>query len=434
MHPRAVAAKAVTSVAVEGRSLSTVLPIALREPAPEERPLVQELCYGVLRWYPRLDAVAALLLHRPLKARDADVRSLLLIGLYQLLFLNMPPHAAVHETVEAARALNKAWAAGLVNAVLRGFLRDRERLLATVDRREDVALAHPEWLYESLKTDWPDDYRDIMAANNERPPMTLRINASKTDRDTYLHRLADAGIAAHAARYADQGIMLEAPTDVERLPGFADGIVSVQDAAAQMSAGLLGAQPGMRVLDACAAPGGKTAHILELEPGLGEMVAVDIEQERLGRVAENLQRLGLQARLVQGDARTPRDWWDGTPFDRILVDAPCSATGVIRRHPDIKILRRKDDIAALAEQQRAILDAVWPLLAPGGRLLYATCSVLRDENERQIGGFLTRHEDAREKRIPAFWGTACLHGRQILPGEAGMDGFFYACIEKHRVA
>lgn len=430
MHPRAVAAKAVTSVAVEGRSLSAALPVALRELAPEERPLVQELCYGVLRWYPRLGAVTALLLRKPLKARDADVRNLLLIGLYQLLFLNVPPHAAVHETVEAARALDKGWAAGLVNAVLRGFLRDRERLLATVDRREDVAFAHPEWLYELLRTDWPADYRSIMAANNERPPMALRVNALKTDRDAYLHRLADSGIAAHAARYADQGVMLEAPVDVKRLPGFAEGAVSVQDAAAQMAAGLLGAQPGMRVLDACAAPGGKTAHILELEPGLREMVAVDIEQERLGRVAENLQRLGLQARLVQGDVRIPQDWWDGTPFDRILVDAPCSATGVIRRHPDIKVLRRKDDIAALADQQQAILDAVWPLLAPGGRLLYVTCSVLRDENDRQISGFLTRHEDAQEKRIPAFWGTACLHGRQILPGEAGMDGFFYACIEK----
>lgn len=430
MHPRAVAAKAVTSVAVEGKSLSAVLPVALRGLAPEGRPLVQELCYGVLRWYPRLGAIAALLLRKPLKARDADVHNLLLVGLYQLLFLNVPSHAAVHETVEAARALDKGWAAGLVNAVLRGFLRDRERLLATVDRREAIALAHPEWLYEQLRTDWPADYRSILAANNERPPMVLRVNALKADRDAYLHRLADAGIAACAAQYADQGVMLEAPVDVERLPGFAEGAVSVQDAAAQMAAGLLGAQSGMRVLDACAAPGGKTAHILELEPGLGEMVAVDIEQERLGRVAENLQRLGLQARLVQGDARTPQDWWDAIPFDRILVDAPCSATGVIRRHPDIKVLRRKDDVATLAEQQRAILDALWLLLAPGGRLLYVTCSVLRDENERQIKGFLARHGDAQERRIPAFWGTACLHGRQILPGEAGMDGFFYACIEK----
>lgn len=430
MHPRAVAAEAVTSVTVEGKSLSAVLPVALRGLAPEERPLVQELCYGVLRWYTRLGAVTALLLRKPLKARDADVRNLLLVGLYQLLFLNVPPHAAVHETVEAARALGKGWAAGLVNAVLRGFLRDRERLLATVDRREDVALAHPEWLYELLRTDWPAEYRSIMAANNERPPMALRVNALKMDREAYLQRLADSGIAARAAQYADQGVMLEAPVDVERLPGFAEGAVSVQDAAAQMAASLLGAQPDMRVLDACAAPGGKTAHILELAPRLGEMVAVDIGQERLGRVAEGLQRLGLQARLVQGDARTPQDWWDGTPFDRVLVDAPCSSTGVIRRHPDIKMLRRKDDIAALAEQQRAILDAMWPLLASSGRLLYVTCSVLRDENERQISGFLARHGDAREKRIPAFWGTACLHGRQILPGEAGMDGFFYACIEK----
>lgn len=429
MNPRATAAKAITSVIAEGKSLSVALPAAVKDLTPKERPLVQELCYGVLRWYPRLEAIAALLLRKPLKGRDADVQNLLLTGLYQLLFLNVPPHAAVHETVDAVRALNKSWAAGLANAVLRGFLRERAHLLETVDRREAVALAHPEWLYEMLRSDWPEEYRAVMAANNERPPMALRVNAAKTVRAPYLDALAEAGLAAHAARYADQGVVLEAATDVDRLPGFAGGLVSVQDAAAQIAAGLLGAEKGMRVLDACAAPGGKTAHILELEPGL-DLAALDIDQERLARVAENLQRLGLQARLVQGDARTPRDWWDGKPYDRILVDAPCSATGVIRRHPDIKVLRKQDDIAALAGQQGEILDALWPLLAPGGRLLYATCSVLRAENERQIGAFLARHPDAKERRIPAYWGTACTHGRQILPGEEGMDGFYYACIEK----
>lgn len=433
MNPRALAAKTITSVTAEGRSLSAALPAAFREAAPGDRPLVQELCYGVLRWYPRLDALAAQLLRKPLKARDADVGNLLLTGLYQLLFLNMPPHAAVHETVEAVRFLNKDWAAGLVNAVLRGFLRGRERLLALVDRREGVALAHPEWLYALLRADWPDDYRALMTANNQRPPMTLRVNAARTTRDAYLQVLADAGIAARPACYAEQGVVLESPMDVERLPGFAEGVVSVQDAAAQMAAALLGAERGMRVLDACAAPGGKTAHILELEPAL-DMVALDIDQGRLLRVAENLQRSGVRARLIHGDARMPQEWWDGTPFDRILVDAPCSATGVIRRHPDIKVLRKKGDIPVLAEQQGAILDALWPLLAPGGRLLYVTCSVLRAENEWQIGAFLARHDDAREKRIPAFWGTTCTHGRQVLPGEEGMDGFFFASIEKHLAA
>lgn len=433
MNPRALAAKTITSVTAEGRSLSATLPVAFKEAAPGDRPLVQELCYGVLRWYPRLAAIAAQLLRKPLKARDADVGNLLLTGLYQLLFLNMPPHAAVHETVEAARVLNKAWAAGLVNAVLRGFLRGREQLLALVDQREEVALAHPEWLYALLRADWPDDYRAVMTANNQRPPMTLRVNAARTTRDAYLQVLADAGIAARPARYAEQGVVLELPMDVERLPGFAEGLVSVQDAAAQMAAPLLGAERGMRVLDACAAPGGKTAHILEMESAL-DVVALDIDEERLQRVAENLQRSGVQARLIQGDARRPQEWWDGTSFDRILVDAPCSATGVIRRHPDIKALRKESDIPALAEQQGAILDALWPLLAPGGRLLYVTCSVLRAENERQIGAFLARHDDAREKRIPAFWGMPCTHGRQVLPGEEGMDGFYFASIEKHPAA
>ncbi len=430
MKSRTAAAKVLAQVLGKGRSLGGVLAPALAQLRQDgERALAQEMCYGVLRWYPRLAAILERLLSKPLKERDADVRGLLLLGLYQIIYMRVPDHAAVAETVAAARGLGKPWAGGLVNAVLRNYLRDSAHLLEEVDQNEAAALAHPAWLLELIKNAWPRDWQAIVTANNQRPPMALRVNARHRERDAYLRVLIDAGIAACPAPHTPHGITLEQPIDVERLPGFSEGWVSVQDSAAQLAATLLDVQPGQRVLDACAAPGGKAAHILESQPGI-DLTALDSDAARLKRVNENLRRLHLQARLIEGDAAQPAAWWDGVMYDRILLDAPCSATGVIRRHPDIKVLRRPGDIAALAELQGRMLQALWPLLKRGGMFLYATCSILPQENEQQITHFLTAQTDACEKAIDASWGNPREAGRQILPGENGMDGFYYACLQK----
>lgn len=434
MNARTAAAAVLAQIMNQGSSLSAALPPALAKlRAPAERALAQELCFGAVRWYPRLVVVLDSLLDKPLKTRDADVRCLLLLGLYQLIHMRIPDHAAVTETVAAAKALGKPWASGLVNAILRGFLRDREGLLAEVDRDETAATAHPTWLLEEIKAAWPDDWRAIIAANNQRPPMTLRVNARQKEqqvlREDYLTRLAQAGMTASPASRTMHGVILDQPVDVEHLPGFGTGEVSVQDAAAQLAAMLLDVRPGQHVLDACAAPGGKTAHLLELQPDI-DLTALDSDAGRLRRVEENLRRLHLHARVIQGDAALPDAWWDGAPFDRILLDAPCSATGVIRRHPDIKLLRRPEDISALAQTQTRLLEALWPLLKPGGMLLYATCSILPQENEQQMTRFLAGHADAAEQVIGAAWGRPVSAGRQILPGEDNMDGFFYACVQK----
>ncbi len=427
MNVRAIAAQTLGQVLGEGRSLAAALPAALARVAPRDRGLLRELCYGVCRWQPELQRLLDGLLNRPLDPREAVVRALLLTGLYQLHHLRIPDHAAVAETVAAARQLRKTWAASLTNAVLRSFPRRRVELLALVEADAEARTAHPRWLLEGLQRDWPDDWPAIVAANNARPPFTLRVNQCQGHRDEYRARLAVGNIAEPAM--ASAALTLAEPVEPAALPGFADGWVSVQDAAAQLAAPLLAVEPGMRVLDACAAPGGKTAHLLECAPDL-ELTALDLDAERLEQVRDNLKRLRLHAHLVAGDARQPAAWWDGVPYDRILVDAPCSATGVIRRHPDIKLLRRETDIAALAERQQAMLTALWPLLRPGGRLLYATCSVLRRENEQVVAAFLATQAQAREQRILADWGRALAHGRQILPGEAGMDGFYYAVLVK----
>jgi 16S rRNA (cytosine967-C5)-methyltransferase len=395
-----------------------------------ERALTQELCYGVLRYYPRLAYLAARLLNKPLKRKDLDVQQLILIGLYQLIYLKVPAHAAVAETVAATRLLGKDWAAGLVNALLRGFQRGAVQLLAQADADPVARYAHPHWWLAQLQSDWPAHWQDILDANNQRPPMTLRVNARRGSRDDYAAQLQAAGIIAHPVPPAPQALTLEKPVDVTQLPGFSGGAVSVQDAAAQLAAPLLNLAPGQRVLDACAAPGGKTAHLLESEPLL-QVQALDSDAQRLTRVQETLARLQLAADLRHGDAASPQDWWDGKAFDRILLDAPCSGSGVIRRHPDIKLLRTAQDIVTLAQQQRRLLDALWPLLAQGGILLYATCSVLMAENQHNLAQFLAAHSDACEQPIGADWGHAQTPGRQLLPGENGMDGFYYARLMKH---
>ena len=429
--PRLAAVRALSLLMQAGRSLTDALETALASlDDPRDRAFARALAHGVVRdWY-RLSALADALLDRPLRDRDADVRAALLVGLHQILDMRVPDHAAVDETVRLAGRLKKPWARGLLNGVLRNFLRRQDELLRQVARNPDVATGHPRWLRERLLGDWPEDHATIMAANLERPPMTLRVDASRLTREEYRRHLHEAGIGARPAPHTTHGLILAGPVDVSALPGFDRGWVSVQDAAAQQAAGLLDPQPGERILDACAAPGGKTLHLLEHQPDIGELVALDRDATRLARVRENLERAGRQATCLAGDAGRPDDWWDGQPFDRILLDAPCSASGVIRRHPDIRLLRRAEDIPALAAGQARMLDALWPLLRPGGILLYATCSVFREENDRRITRFLAAREDARETPIAAGWGRALDAGRQILPGEDEMDGFYYARLAK----
>ena len=431
LDARACAARVLVRVISGGRSLADALPDVLQSVTDvRQRALIQELSYGTLRWYYRLDALLQRLLQKPLKQRDADVRCVLLTGLYQLDQLAMPQRVAVNETVQATRALNKQWASGLVNAVLRNYQRQAAELDEVIAAEEVARYAHPAWLVERLQSDWPHDWERMLVANNARPPFSLRVNRQRMTRAEYMETLADQLLGAVPLEHTVTGVKLEKPVPVEMLPGFTAGYVSVQDGAAQLAAGLLDLHPGQRVLDACAAPGGKTAHILEAERGLAMVTAVDVEPRRLSRIGENLARLSLHADLVQGDAGEPSAWWDGQGYDRILLDVPCSATGVIRRHPDIKLLRKPADIAHLVSTQARLLQAMWPLLSPGGMLLYCTCSVLADENSGQIASFLKTHADAAELPIDAVWGRECRHGRQVFPGENEMDGFYFACLTR----
>ncbi|WP_122567742.1 16S rRNA (cytosine(967)-C(5))-methyltransferase RsmB [Pseudomonas viridiflava] len=430
MNPRLAAAKALAAVLSGKASLNSSLPTQLDKVEDRDRGFTQDLAFGTARWQPRLSALAAKLLQKPFKAADADVEALLLVGLYQLLYTRVPAHAAIGETVGCADKLKKPWAKALLNAVLRRAQRESETLLAELEHDPVVRTAHPRWLQKSLKAFWPEQWEAICAANNAHPPMILRVNRRHHPRDAYLALLGEAGIPAIPCQYSRDGIVLETPGDVRALPGFAEGWISVQDEAAQLAADLLELAPGQRVLDACCAPGGKTCHILEAEPKLAGVVAVDLEAKRLVRVKENLERLGLEAELIAADGRDTATWWDGQPFQRILLDAPCSATGVIRRHPDIKLTRQPDDIAALAVLQGELLDALWPTLDVGGMLLYATCSTLPTENTEVIEAFLARTPGARELDIATQAGLKQPHGRQLLAQEGGHDGFYYAKLIK----
>lgn len=397
---------------------------------PRDRAFARHLAYGVLRWLGALDWLAGRLLQRPLKGRDRDVHRLLLIGLFQLWQDETAAHAAIHEAAESARHLGKPWAVALINAVLRRFQREREPLLADLAVSEE-RLAHPAWLLDRLRLDWPSDWEVITEANNRPAPLWLRL-AHDADRAKLEGRLRDAGFTLQAHPDAPAALAIRPAVATEAIPGFAEGLLSVQDPAAQLAAPLLQLEPGLRVLDACCAPGGKTCHILELEPDI-ELTALDRSPERLERVRENLERLGLAShpglRLLAADAAEP-DWWDGRTFHRILLDAPCSATGVIRRHPEIKWLRTPQQVAEAVRLQARLLERLWPRLEPGGILLYATCSVLRDENDRQIEQFVAQRVDAECAVMSAGWGRELGQGRQVLPGERDMDGFFYARLRK----
>ncbi|MBS0556549.1 MAG: 16S rRNA (cytosine(967)-C(5))-methyltransferase RsmB [Proteobacteria bacterium] len=427
-NPRALAAQALAEV-VAGKSLRAVQSAtAARLDDARDRALFTALLHEGARWWLRFDVALDAMLERPLRERDADIRALLVLGLVQVEILRLSDYAAVSATVEAARALRKPSFAGLVNALLRRWLREREACNARLDRDAATATAHPPWLIASLQSDWPQEAAAILAANNRAAPLWLRINRRRVTPAGFAAQLAEAGVACRAPDDAPDALLLESSLDVTGLPGYAQGAFAVQDGAAQQAAALLDLRAGQRVLDACAAPGGKSAHILESADV--RLTALDADARRLPRLRENLQRLGLAADVRAGDAATPRDWWDGVAFDRILLDAPCSATGIIRRQPDVKLHRRADDISALCVTQERLLDALWPLLGRGGRLVYATCSVLADENARQVDAFLGRHADARGVQPTLPWHAAGA-GVQNLPGESGMDGFFYALVEKH---
>lgn len=429
MNLRGCAALILSRVISDGQSLTAALDSQLPKIHDhQDKAFVQALCYGVIRHYFALDCLLAKLLSKPLKQKDADIKALLLMGLYQLQHMRVKQHAAVSETVAATKY--KPWSKSLVNAVLRNYLRDAETLTSACSSDSQASLNHPDWIIRQVQQCWPEHAEQILTANDQNPPMALRVNVLQGSRDAYLDLLAEQGIAAQSVDFCASAIILDQPLGVEQLPGFSEGRVSVQDVAAQLAAGLLDVQPGQRVLDLCAAPGGKTAAILELQPQLGSLLAVDVDAKRLQRVTDNLQRLQLNADTLIADASELSNFADQPLFERILLDAPCSGLGVIRRHPDIKLLRRETDIAALQNLQAQILDSAWQLVAPGGVLLYATCSILKQENESQIADFLKRHTDAIEHPIEATWGEARSHGRQIITGSLQMDGFYYAKLGK----
>jgi 16S rRNA (cytosine967-C5)-methyltransferase len=430
---RATAANVVDAVVTAGRSLDAAIAEHEERVAPDDRSLLRLLCYGALRRHWRLQYWIDRLVDRPLKKNDSVINALLAIGLFQLTETRIPDHAVVSQTVEASRLLRRPKLAGLLNAVLRRFVREdiASQEPETVEAKHD----HPGWLVDVIREDWPDHADEILSANNERAPMWLRVNAARETAASYAEQLANAGIGAEAFAPIPGAVRLAEPVAVNELPGFDEGVVSVQDAGAQLAAPwLLDGKQG-RVLDACAAPGGKGGHLLELGGADIALTCVEKENDRLQFVTDNLARLGMSATLACGDASTPESWWDGEPYEAILLDAPCSASGVIRRHPDIKLLRRARDVQNLAALQRALLDSLWRLLAPGGRLLYVTCSVLAAENDRVVQAFLEATADARENDVlqnnnirDVMHRKAC--GYQLLPGTAGMDGFYYACLER----
>ncbi len=465
------AAIVVSEVAIEGRSLNF-------EPFERGSHLaaVRAVALGSIRWYLRLAPIVEALLTRP-QGVPAEIRGLLVVSAHQIEYSRNPVHATVLAAVDAARILKSPGTTGLVNAVLRRYLAEHQSLLAQGDEHIARRTAHPGWLASKIEQTWPQQYRQILTANNEHPPMVLRVDLTRRTREAYLAELHAAGIAARAVSWIDSAVQLERPVGVRDLPGFGSstsgvveahadhetsdraddraagraggppsrragdtapetfGLVSIQDAGAQLVPRLLAAQPGMKVLDACAAPGGKTLHLLEHTPDL-QLLAVDIDTERVRRIEENLTRVGRQAQVVAGDLRDPATFWDGTPFERILVDAPCSSTGVIRRHPDIKLLRRPGDLAAFAATQLQILRSAFGMLSPGGRLLYSTCSLMAEENEAVIASLLECEPAARAAPMTAAaelapGASSRAHGIQLLPGaEAGTDGFYYACLEK----
>lgn len=422
INSRAIAARKLKKIIIDGKNLDSVLKDVI-----DNKAFIQQLCYGVCRHYQQLKFLEANLVQKPLKQKDFLVSALILLGLYQLIFLDTESYAAVNETVAACITIKKPWAKNFINAILRNFIRRRDELLAQCQQQLSVQYNHPDWLIKIIQLAYPDQWQTILTANNQQGPLTLRVNQQQISRAKYLELLNKNEIAAIATHYSLTGIVLNQAMDVKQLPLFNEGAISVQDEAAQLATTLLELQPQQNILDACAAPGGKTCHILETQPEVN-ITALDNDKNRSERIGENLRRLNLKANVITGDATNPLTWWNDELYDRILCDAPCSATGVIRRHPDIKLHRHAEDIAQLGQTQLAILQALWSLLKPGGILLYATCSILPDENDNVLQQFLAQQADANCIAINSNWGIAMEHGRQLLPGET--DGFYYAKLVK----
>lgn len=414
MNIIAVATKVLIKVLNQKQSLERALALVLtQQPTALNDPYLLKLCYGTLRWYHKLDAIIKSLLQRS-KKLDPTIHILLLVGLYQLLYSRTPVYAILNNTVAAARVLQKNWATGFINAVLRKFTRGQEEILNQITDK----YSHPLWLINLIKSAWSQQWQDILIANNTHPPMHLRVNFQKISRNDYIKKLAALGLQTLPLPTLASAITLAKPCPIEQLPGYYEGLVSNQDLAAQYAAYLLELKPGLRVLDACAAPGGKTAHILETEPQL-QIIALDVTAKRLKMVATTLKRLQLSAKLICADASKPQNWWDGKKFERILLDAPCSGTGVIRRHPDIKVLRQPDDIAKHTNKQLALLEALWPLLTNNGLLVYATCSILPAENFAVIKKFSQQHSNVKIQSE-----------KQLFPTINNTDGFYYAVLSK----
>ncbi|MDE9621122.1 16S rRNA (cytosine(967)-C(5))-methyltransferase RsmB [Citrobacter portucalensis] len=424
LNLRSMAAQAVEQVVEKGQSLSNVLPAMQQKVADKDKALLQELCFGVLRTLSQLEWMIQQLMERPMTGKQRTVHYLIMVGFYQLLHTRIPAHAALAETVEGAVVIKRPQLKGLINGVLRQFQRRQDELLAEF-AQSDLRFLHPSWLVKRIKSAYPQQWEAILEANNQRPPMWLRVNRNHHTRDAWIDLLTAAGLTGFPHPDYPDAVRLETPAPVHALPGFDEGWVTVQDASAQGCVNYLLPEDGEQILDLCCAPGGKTTHILEVAPQANVM-AVDVDEKRLSRVYDNLKRLGMKATVKQGDGRYPQQWCGEQKFDRILLDAPCSATGVIRRHPDIKWLRRDRDIAELAQLQAEILNATWTHLKSGGTLVYATCSILPEENQQQIAAFLARTPDA----VLSETGTPEKPGRQNLPGAEDGDGFFYAKLIK----
>ena len=437
ISPARQAALKALKLVFSGQSLSMVQPQTIDTLEDKrDRGLANEIVNGVLRWRWQLEFFTTQLLSKKLKAKDQDVQLILLMALYELAECRTPDYAVINESVELVRKSGKQWAGSLVNAILRRYTREKEELAEAL-KVDAARFSHPEWMLEKFKKDWPEQWQQLIEENNKRPAFWLRVNKRQNDALQYKALLDENDIETEVTDLSDQALKLVQGMDVRLLPGFSDGALSVQDAGAQLSANLLNVLDGQSVLDLCAAPGGKTTHILERHPAIKKLVAVEFDEKRMQRVQENLQRLKLnevdqtKAELIVADARDYKQWWDGEQFDRILIDAPCSASGVIRRHPDIKSLRRESDIQTLVDLQSEILTVAWQMLAVDGELLYVTCSVFKDENQEQIKKFiLTMKESVSEIEIGADWGIACEYGRQLFPGEKQADGFYFCRLKK----
>lgn len=436
---RMAAIKVVALVIADGVRLEQA--VASVSCSDSERPLVRALSFGALRFGHRLERMGSMLVTRGWEQQAPMMKALLLVGLYQLEYAHAPAHAAIHTTVESAKRLDMAKAAGMVNACLRRFQREQQLITAQTDAADAGRLSFPVWLFKRLQKQWPEQAESLMLASNEHPPLVLRTNVLRTTREALLDRLNKSGHSAHAIEFAPDAVVLDRPVDVRGLDVFQEGLCSVQDVAAQWAVDLLALEPGLKVLDACAAPGGKTGHILERCPKLARVVAVDSDAKRAARIDSNLQRLGLKAEVKVADVTDAASLGEeitGEQWDRILLDAPCSGTGVIRRHPDIKWLRRESDLSTLGERQLQMLSALWPLLKPGGILLYVTCSILQEENQLTLQRFIERQVDTTPQ-TDGYGAIAlqCLGqttedaiGVQILPGPGQTDGFYYALLKK----